>query len=59
MNTINKIPIKHSASIARLGCLHIVESFLNCRVSYIYAVAAEIKNIAMFSQSGDFPITPL
>ena len=44
---------------AILGCLQVEFILLSCFVSQIYAIAAEMKKIEMFIQSGDFPMTPL
>ena len=38
---------------------HWIDPVRNIRVSAIYAAAAAMKKIAIFSQSGDLPITPL
>ena len=46
-------------TIAVFADLHEPFSELNNRASYKYAMAAEIKNIEMFIQSGDWSITPL
>ena len=59
VKTINKTPIMQSVTSEDLGFLHTVFSLLSCRVSYIYDMAAEMKNIAIFIQSGEVPMTPL
>ena len=49
----------HSVINAARGERQRTFSPLNSRVSKIYAAAAQIKKIAIFSQSGDFPTAPL
>lgn len=59
MNNTKKTAMTQSAAKANFGCLQSVASLLNCRVSRMYAAAADMKKIAILSQSGDLPITPL
>lgn len=49
----------YSVMNAALGARQRTLLLLNSRVSMIYATAAEIKKIAILSQSGDFAIAPL
>lgn len=58
VNSINISAIIQIAAKERYGFLH-MKVLLNSFVSYIYDAAAEIKKIAMLSQSGDLPTAPL
>ena len=49
----------HSVINAAFGEWQRTFWLLKSRVSKIYATAAQIKKIAIFSQSGDFPTAPL
>ena len=59
VNTANSTPIAQSVANASFGDLQITFSELKSLVSQIYTVAAEMKKIAIFIQSGDLPIAPL
>ena len=59
VNTANNTPIRQMTPKASHGRLHRKLFCLNSRVSRRNAPAAEMKNIAMLTQSGDLPITPL
>ena len=59
VKTINKIAVPHKAKNALRDELQVKLSVLNNLVSQIYAIAAEIKKIAIFTKSGDLPIAPL
>lgn len=55
----NAIPIMQSRTADRRAYRQGEISLFKRRASKIYAAAAATKNIAMFAQSGDLPITPL
>ena len=59
VNTANMRATAQSAPNESFGFLQTTVPLLNWRVSYIYAIAAQIKKMAIFIQSGDRPITPL
>jgi hypothetical protein len=59
VNTINKALIKTISIIASICNLQVKSRFLKTSHSIKYDKNAEIKNINMFNQSGDFPIAPL
>ncbi len=59
VNNAKSAHIIHRNMIEYFGFLQGVFCLLNLRVSYIYAIEAEVKKIAMLIQSGDLPITPL
>ena len=59
VKTKNNRAIVIKAATAAFFDLHATPSELNSRASYIYAVAADTKKIAMLIKSGDLPITPL
>ena len=59
VNTAKSRAITQSRKNAPFGCLHAAVLLLSLRVSKTYAIAAQIKKMAIFNQSGDLPITPL
>ena len=58
VKTINKMPMKHIERKASNGFLHLKFPFLSKTASSKKEIAAEIKNIAILSQSGVLPKTP-
>ena len=56
---IKESPSTTMREIAALEHLHPIFSLLNSFVSRINEIAAEMKNIEMLNQSGDFPNAPL
>ena len=59
VNTQKRRAINKSVTKANLGEQHAVLFDLKRLVSQMYEIAAEMKKIAMFIKSADFPITPL
>ena len=59
VKTMNKMAIMPSIASANVGFEQKAFCRLNNRISWIYAIAAEMKKIAILIQSGDFPMTPL
>lgn len=60
VNTKNKIPIRQNTkkAIISFGLKRLFD-FLNKIVSTKKTTAAQIKNIVIFTKSGDLPKTPL
>lgn len=59
VNMTKDIPIMNNIMSGSRVQGHFTVSERIRRASNIYAMAAETKNIAIFIQSGDLPITPL
>ena len=59
VNIMNEKAIISNKKTENFEPIQKVELSFNFFVSYIYVIAAEMKNIIMLTQSGDFPIIPL
>ena len=59
VNIMNEKAIISNKKTENFEPIQKVELSFNFFVSYIYVIPAEMKNIIMLTQSGDFPIIPL
>ena len=59
VKTTKQSPITQRTTKESFSVLQLVSGEENLRVSYTKTMAAQIKNMAMFIKSGDFPIIPL